>query len=225
MNLSLLISPHHREVTLTNRKRVFYYNPHEDDAKKRRMDMEGDRLSHRTSEPLIHRNVRRNFSTTEKEELSCIFLASPYPSIEERVQLAKKFYTTERRVQVWFQNQRARTRKSVEEDVSSVYKVGEVKGEQCHTSTFDVSVLLETLSTNAYPHLRGEHFDQSQQFGKLSRIHAVPVKIVEGNEALFVMQLTSPVQGVTQRTIPTAEKLDHLFQRASDQIQSWLPER
>ncbi|PRP88874.1 hypothetical protein PROFUN_00342 [Planoprotostelium fungivorum] len=62
--------------------------------------------------------VRRCFSAKQKEELYRLFIRSPYPTLEERVQVARRFYTTERRVQIWFQNQRSRLEPSCVQKVT-----------------------------------------------------------------------------------------------------------
>ena len=63
--------------------------------------------------PLRQRRQRTNFNEEAIERLDEAFNRNPYPDINEREQLAKELKTTEDRIQVWFQNKRARFRKRI----------------------------------------------------------------------------------------------------------------
>ncbi|PRP83867.1 retinal homeobox protein Rx-like [Planoprotostelium fungivorum] len=51
---------------------------------------------------------RTNFTRSQKEEMMKMYQRTPYPSLRERELLALKMNTTARKVQIWFQNKRAR---------------------------------------------------------------------------------------------------------------------
>lgn len=79
--------------------------------------------------PLRQRRQRTNFNEDALDSLEEYFVKNPYPDINERETMARMLKTTEDRIQVWFQNKRARYRKKMhksesntENDDSSVKK-------------------------------------------------------------------------------------------------------
>ncbi|CAF0726391.1 unnamed protein product [Brachionus calyciflorus] len=78
-----------------------------------------DLLLCQSQPPVRQRRQRTNFSEDVTEILDDFFKKNPYPDINEREQMAKQLNTSEDRVQVWFQNKRARYRKRVQKENSS----------------------------------------------------------------------------------------------------------
>ncbi|PRP86958.1 hypothetical protein PROFUN_04940 [Planoprotostelium fungivorum] len=97
MNISSIISPFNFPDRAAVQPRVFFYDPSVENNKQQKTDCK--------------KSPRRAFTARQKEELNRFYLRSPYPSFEEREQLASRFKTSSRQIQVWFQNQRSRWEK------------------------------------------------------------------------------------------------------------------
>ncbi|XP_039655071.1 homeobox expressed in ES cells 1 [Perca fluviatilis] len=90
-----------------------------------------------TSNWYIGRRPRTAFTNSQVNVLETVFQVNPYPGIQLREQLAGRLDLDEDRIQIWFQNRRAKLRRSLRESrlqlvqtaVADLGVIGQLKAE------------------------------------------------------------------------------------------------
>ena len=81
---------------------------------------------------------RKNLTKEQLEILESVYEKDKYPHIDDRIKLEKPTNLTEDRIQVWFQNRRAKDRKRLEaEKLQQYFENSQKATEECKENSTD----------------------------------------------------------------------------------------
>lgn len=83
-----------------------------------------------TSDKYDQKRKRRNLTKRQQEILEKAYYTTKYPHIDERLRLSKATQLTEDRIQIWFQNRRAKDRRMTDGIKSSPQKPAELENNE-----------------------------------------------------------------------------------------------
>lgn len=103
---------------------------------------------------------RKNLTKDQLEILEAVYAKDKYPHIEERLKLEEPTRLTEDRIQVWFQNRRAKDRKKLEaEKLQRYFENNQVEG--CETNSADTKNALSYSPTSSAQSPSRKHSNSS----------------------------------------------------------------
>lgn len=96
-----------------------------------------------TSDKYDQKRKRRNLTKRQQEILEKAYYTTKYPHIDERLRLSKATQLTEDRIQIWFQNRRAKDRRMTDGIKSPPQKPAELENNEIPNQDGAVNVKVE----------------------------------------------------------------------------------